>query len=442
MARSRVTRSAPRCSSTTSPTPTGFAGSPARSSSTSSRTSTPTCPQVEAKLQANGVNVHWAATAEAANEAVLAIMRARGATKMVKAKTMVSEETELGAVSREERHRVRSRPTSASSSSRSTTTTRRTSSSRSSTRTGREIAASFEKHGLGAYNDDPQTITRRARQHLRGKYLAADVGLTGANFVSAESGRLVLVTNEGNSRFCLAGDQVPHRDGRHREDRAARPRPRALPQPPRAQRHRPAAHGLHRVHLRPEIAGAARRPRGDARHLRGQRPHRRARQRLPRHPALHPLRRVPQRLPGLPPGQRPRLSQRLSRARSARCCRRCWRATNLPQLADLPRASSLCGACNEVCPVDIPIPDLLLRLRDRAKQEGVPSPGTPPMGAWALLASRPAAWRAALFGGKLINHLPVTLVPVPALRAWEAKRTLPEWRGGAFRTWLKDRRTK
>ena len=33
-----------------------------------------------------------------------------------------------------------------------------------------------------------------------------------------------------------------------------------------------------------------------------------------------------------------------------------------PELADLPKASSLCGACNEVCPVDIPIPDLLLRL--------------------------------------------------------------------------------
>ena len=44
----------------------------------------------------------------------------------------------------------------------------------------------------------PQTITRRARQFLRHKYLEADVGLTGANFVSVESGRMVLVTNEGN----------------------------------------------------------------------------------------------------------------------------------------------------------------------------------------------------------------------------------------------------
>src|SRR5438128_11544436 len=86
--------------------------------------------------------------------------------------------------------------------------------------------------------------------------------------------------------------------------------------------------------------------------------------------------------------------------------------------ADLPKASSLCGACNEVCPVNIPIPDLLLRLRNRAKEENVPSPGTPPMGAWALLASQPAAWRAALAGGKLINYLPTKLLPIPALRAW------------------------
>jgi len=113
-----------------------------------------------------------------------------------------------------------------------------------------------------------------------------------------------------------------------------------------------------------------------------------------------------------------------------------------PQKADLAKASSLCGACNEVCPVNIPIPDLLLRLRNRAKEENVPSPGTPPMGAWALLASQPTAWRASLFGGKIINYLPTKLLPIPALRAWEAKRSLPDWRGGEFRKWLKNRPAK
>jgi L-lactate dehydrogenase complex protein LldF len=113
-----------------------------------------------------------------------------------------------------------------------------------------------------------------------------------------------------------------------------------------------------------------------------------------------------------------------------------------PELADLPKASSLCGACNEVCPVNIPIPDLLLRLRDRGKREGatLAAAGTPPMGAWALLASQPTTWKAALWGGKIIDYLPMGLIPVPALQAWINKRSLPKWRGGAFRRWLKGRK--
>ncbi|HNC24135.1 MAG TPA: DUF3390 domain-containing protein, partial [Opitutaceae bacterium] len=62
------------------------------------------------------------------------------------------------------------------------------------------------------------------------------------------------------------------------------------------------------------------------------------------------------------------------------------------------------------------------------------------MGAWALLASQPAAWKAALLGGRLLNVLPTKFIPVPALRAWEEKRTLPAWQGGRFRQWLKERR--
>jgi L-lactate dehydrogenase complex protein LldF len=107
--------------------------------------------------------------------------------------------------------------------------------------------------------------------------------------------------------------------------------------------------------------------------------------------------------------------------------------------ADLPKASSLCGACNEVCPVNIPIPDLLLRLRDRAKVEGIPSPGVPPMGAWAILASSPLVWRAALFGGRMLNVVPRSLIPVPAFQAWQGKKDLPTWRGGQFRKWMKER---
>lgn len=91
-------------------------------------------PAVEASLVANGAKVHWASTAESACEAVYAILKARGATKLVKAKTMVSEEIELDDYLRK-RGIESSRRTLGNSSSSWTTTIPPTSSSRSSTRT-------------------------------------------------------------------------------------------------------------------------------------------------------------------------------------------------------------------------------------------------------------------------------------------------------------------
>jgi L-lactate dehydrogenase complex protein LldF len=111
------------------------------------------------------------------------------------------------------------------------------------------------------------------------------------------------------------------------------------------------------------------------------------------------------------------------------------------EFADLPRASSLCGACNEVCPVDIPIPDLLLRLRARGKQERAPAAAAPSLAAWARAASSPWAWRRALAAGGLAGRLPGPLRPRP-LRVWGQTHELPPWRGGAFRKWLRDRERK
>ncbi|MSU69327.1 MAG: lactate utilization protein [Opitutaceae bacterium] len=395
-------------------------------------------PAVEAKLQANGVTVHWAGTAEAANEAVLAIMRARGATKIVKSKTMVSEETELEPFL--EKHGVEVLETDLgefiiqldhdhpSHIIKPVIHKNR-----------RDIAKTFEKNGLGAYNDDPQVIGQRARQFLRHKYLQADVGLTGGNFLVAESGRLVLVTNEGNSRFCLAATKC-HIAMVGIEKIVPRDRDLALlltllvrsgtgqditvytefisgPKGP-AQ-----ADGPEEMHVILVDNGRTAVLASDCRDiLRCIRcgaclnvcP-------VYRQASGHAYRSV---YPG-PVGAV--LSPLLLGSRFA-------------EKADLPKASSLCGACQEVCPVNIPIPDLLLRLRAKGKAEGVASPGTPPMGAWAQLASQPAAWRAALIGGRIMNYLPTKLLPIPALRAWKAKRTLPAWRGGEFREWLTQRR--
>jgi L-lactate dehydrogenase complex protein LldF len=395
-------------------------------------------PQAEARLLANGARVHWAATAGAACEAVHAIMKARGATRLVKAKTMVSEEigledylsargvesleTDLGEFIVQLDHDHPSHIIKPIIH-----------------KNRRQIAETFEKNGLGAYNDEPGVITQRARQFLRHKYLAADVALTGANFVVAESGRVVVVTNEGNSRFCLAATSchivlvgieklLPRdrdlglflnllaRSGTAQQltvynEFVSGPRGAGQPDGPEEM------HVVFVDNGRTDVLASA--CRDILRCIRcgaclNVCP-------VYRQAGGHAYRSV---YPG-PVGAV--LSPLLLGKR-------------FPEKADLPKASSLCGACNEVCPVNIPIPDLLLRLRDRAHEEGVPSPGTPPMGAWAILATHPAAWRAALVAGRALNHLPTGLIPVPALRAWESQRVLPPWRGGAFRTWLKMRR--
>jgi len=394
-------------------------------------------PAAEARLLANGVKVHWASTGEAACEAVLGILRARGATKLVKAKTMVSEEIGLGEFLG--LHGIESLETDLGEFIVQIDHDHPSHIIKPiAHKTRREIAESFEKHGLGAYDDEPEVITRRAREHLRPRYLEAHAGLTGGNFLVAESGRLVVVTNEGNSRFCLAATRchialvgiekiVPRdrdlglflnllaRSGTAQEitvytEFIKGPRGPAQPDGPEEM------HVIFVDNGRTEVLA------GECRDiLRCIRcgaclnvcP-------VYRQASGHAYRSV---YPG-PIGAV--LSPLLMKERFA-------------EKADLAKASSLCGACNEVCPVNIPIPDLLLRLRDKAHREHVPSPGTPPMGAWALLASQPAAWKAALLGGRIISHLPTSLLPIPALRAWEKARALPPWRGGEFRRWLKGR---
>ena len=58
------------------------------------------------------------------------------------------------------------------------------------------------------HHDDIGDLAREARDQLRQKFLAADMGVTGANFVVAETGTVVLVTNEGNGRMCTSMPRI------------------------------------------------------------------------------------------------------------------------------------------------------------------------------------------------------------------------------------------
>jgi L-lactate dehydrogenase complex protein LldF len=396
-------------------------------------------PQVEAKMQANGVAVHWATDAREACEQVLKIMRDRNATKMVKAKTMVSEEIELTPFL--EKHGMECLETDLGEFIVQIDHDHPSHIVKPIIhKNRREIATSFEKNGLGAYNDEPEVITRRARQYLRQKYLQADVGLTGANFVSAESGRIVLVTNEGNSRFCLAATKVhialigiekivPRdqdlavflnllaRSGTGQQltvytEFIKGPRSAEQPDGPEEMHVIFVDNGRTDVLasdcceiLRCIRCGACLNVCPVYRQASG-----------------HAYRSV---YPG-PVGAV--LSPLLA-------------GKKFPELADLPKASSLCGACNEVCPVNIPIPDLLLRLRDKGKQVGseAAAAGMPPMGGFGLVASQPTAWKAALKLGGAVDYIPTAILP-QAVKIWVETRGLPPWRGGKFRSWMKNRK--
>lgn len=61
--------------------------------------------------------------------------------------------------------------------------------------------------GVG-YTEDPGELTKIAREHLREKYKHADLGISGGNFLVAETGSVVICTNEGNGRFCTSAPRV------------------------------------------------------------------------------------------------------------------------------------------------------------------------------------------------------------------------------------------
>lgn len=92
---------------------------------------------------------------------------------------------------------------------------------------------------------------------------------------------------------------------------------------------------------------------------------------------------------------------------------------------DLPFASSLCGACTEVCPVGIPLHEMLLRLRARAVQRGTTKgwTGGLPWRAWSLVMGRPRLARAVTSAARAVLAAGADRLPLPG---WSAvHRRLP-----------------
>jgi len=155
--------------------------------------------EFEQNAKRNGAVVHWARNATEHNKIVLSILQRHGARKVVKSKSMLTEECHLNPFLTANRMDVvdtdlgewivQLREEPPSHIVMPAIHTKR-----------EEIGQLFhEKIGTDAGATDPNYLARAARLHLRKKFLEADVGITGVNFAIAETGGFVVCTNEGNA---------------------------------------------------------------------------------------------------------------------------------------------------------------------------------------------------------------------------------------------------
>ncbi len=155
--------------------------------------------EFEERAQANGVTVHWASNADEHNEIVYNIIRDNQGSRVVKSKSMLTEEchlntylgqkgiqvvdTDLG----ERIVQLRKEPPShivlpAIHLKK------------------QDVAETFHKYlHTEKENADPGYLAGAARRHLREKFIEADIAITGVNFAVAETGAIVVCTNEGNA---------------------------------------------------------------------------------------------------------------------------------------------------------------------------------------------------------------------------------------------------
>lgn len=389
--------------------------------------------QAERSLVANGCTVHWAATGSDACDVVAGIAEGRRVRSVVKAKSMLTEEIGLNHRLEEDGLSVREtdlgefiiqllhEPPShivGPSLHRSLDDCRRL----------------FHERFGTPLDASPEVLAATARQVMRDEFLQADMGISGANFLAADTGTLALIENEGNIRIstsvprvhvALVGIEklVPRFEDLsgliQLTARSATGQPIgnyvSLIQGPRRPGERDGPDEVHVVFVDNGRSALLADPE-----------------------AWEVLRCV----------------------RCGACLNTCpvYRQTGghaygwaysgpigailapgllgLEASMPLPFASSLCGACAEACPVRIPIPELLVYWRERAAEEGLtPALETATMKMWATLAEHPRAFGLA---ADTVGALPLDKVGhrLPVVRGWMGERTAPVPSPTRFlRTW-------
>ena len=159
--------------------------------------------QFEARCTAAGGTVHWAADADEARRIILEILRQENASEVIKIKTMTSAEIQLNPFL--EAAGVKAYETDLAEiilqlghEEPSHIVVPALHVNRSQVR---EIFA--QSMGIKDLSDDPKALTAAARNYLRQKFLTVPTAISGANFLVAETGSVAIVESEGNGRMCL-----------------------------------------------------------------------------------------------------------------------------------------------------------------------------------------------------------------------------------------------
>ena len=288
---------------------------------------------------------------------------------------------------------------------------------------------------------DPSAMTRFARRYLRQQYFEADFGITGGNFLIAETGTVALTTNEGNARLCTALPPVHiaivgiEKVIPSWEDYATLVQTLAR-----------SATGQQLSVYSTLFNGPAGADEGDG----------------PQHFYLILVDNGRSDIYGTA------YSEALACIRCGACLNACPVYQNVgghaygtvypgpigsvltPLLqgrenaVPLPFASSLCGACKSACPVDINIPDMLLQLRHELQEQQSPA-WRLGMQAWGFSFSHPLLYEA---GRKVTAALSQSLAPDGAahrslpgpLSAWTDHRDFPSFPAQSFRDWWRSER--
>jgi L-lactate dehydrogenase complex protein LldF len=395
--------------------------------------------QFEERCTKAGGHVHWARDSDEANRIVIDIIHAHGQSEIIKVKTMTSDETRLNVALADAGiapyetdladliiQLGMDRPSHIVVPALHRNRT--------------EIRDIFRRTmQLEHLTDEPSDLAAAARRFLREKFLRVQVGFSGANFAVADTGSVCVVESEGNGRMCVT-------------------LPRLLVTLVGIEKVVPSVRDLE-VFL----------------------------QLLPRSATGERMNPYNSLWTGVTPGDGPEefhvvlldngrtavLADAASREtldciRCGACLNACpvYRQTGghaygsiysgpigailTPQLQSmdhsrsLPYASSLCGACYEVCPVKINIPEILIHLRQKIVERGdapigermaMKAAGFALAGAGRLEAAqalaRVALWPFARAGR--LEYLP------PPLRAWTETRDLPAMPPQSFREWWASR---